>query len=307
MATGIGINRMADPNNEGQYLGRTPLDDRLINAGLRTDGVLKWAGITPSTTGLSYTIADGFIVQVPMGSGNGSVLGAPAGQTITTYDDGTSLVGTSGTPRIDTIYVRQFDAEQGDDNVDLTFLVAKGTPATNPVAPTLPARSLAIQQMLYPANATVASAATVNNARKYSIPYGGTLGVLFNHVDTGIGDSTSSWVTSGSGKITVPTDRLIRLEMILTGIWVNPVTANGIVQGTVNGQILIDGASVLFQEWNLSPQAQSHYCALPIKITAGTHTVAFQIKDGVSRFKRYYGSGTWPGQVVTISDEGVVA
>lgn len=304
MATGIGIAAMADPDDSSKRIGRTPLDDRLIQAGLRTNGVLQWGGITPSTTAMAYTVSGGFVVQIGMGSGQGSVLGAPPGETLTTYDDGSALAVGGAQNRIDVIYVKQNDNDQGDGSVDLKFYVQKGVEGSTSTLPTLPPRSLVIEQRMVLPTTTKASQTTVVASRQYSIPYGGTMGVLHKWVDQFNGLADQNLRELGNASIVLPTDRILEFQL-------QPTVSTGAdnTNGTCMYHIILDGATVAsFELWYRVHWGTTFY-SLTLDVPAGQHAVSFsRYHRAGDPFYQHYGAQNgevYQGTVFQVIDRGV--
>lgn len=304
MATGIGIAAMADPDDSSKRIGRTPLDDRLIQAGLRTNGVLQWGGITPSTTAMAYTVSGGFVVQIGMGSGQGSVLGAPSGQVLTTYDDGSALAVGGAQNRIDVIYVKQNDNDQGDGSVEMKFYVQKGVEGSTSTLPTLPPRSLVIEQRMVLPTTTKASQTTVVASRQYSVGLDGTKGVLHQWTDqfNGLADQGSRVL--GNGTIVLSTDRNIDFEIIPCISAATTQNSGSCLYGVILDDVTIAACEIAYTGyWGVT------YWKYPTTLEAGTHTVAYvRVKRAGDDFYQHYGSQQgypWPGTIFRVVDRGI--
>lgn len=103
---------------------------------------------------------------------------APSGFTWTTQgmydvlnDASTNVTVTSAdatNPRIDIVYVAVNDSFYTGSTNSAALLVAAGTPAVSPVAPTLPANSLPLAQIRVNANATSILDANITDVRTYA-------------------------------------------------------------------------------------------------------------------------------------------
>lgn len=205
MATGLGINYMPDPNKSGNFIGRSPLDERKVNAALRTQGVLSGCGITLSAGAMTYSVGEG-VVQMSRGAADGAVIAYVPARTLT-------VAATTGQARIDIIYAAQNDYEQGDPDNLATFNVKEGTPAGTPSAPSLSAGQQEVARFLVPANTSKSNGATAVGSTTYSIPYGGSLGILAMAQDTNkgsYGTVAKDWLVVD---FYIPTDRMIELSI----------------------------------------------------------------------------------------------
>ena len=131
--------------------------------------------------------------------------------TMQTENAGT--LGDGAYDRIDRVYLRVGTSR--DDNT-VHAMVAVGTPSADPKAPALPAGCLRLADMRLPAGATsMASAYQVGDV-DYAIPYGASLGLLGEYVDTRAqvwgDDRVRWWSVEYPVRFYVPTDRMVELS-----------------------------------------------------------------------------------------------
>lgn len=160
------------------------LKDKLrIGSGAASDPVTPRGGVyvTSSTAGAVYqdllptASAAAGTLQVLINPGGGCIpRSGQAGYDFVNQTQKTvTLTASNATnPRIDRISARIYDLAQGDTvpgtlptTGGVQLEVTDGTPAGSPVAPALPANSIAIATVLVPANAVNSSSLTVTDVR----------------------------------------------------------------------------------------------------------------------------------------------
>lgn len=298
MSTGLGINYMPDPNKTGNFIGRSPLDERKINAALRTKGVLSGAGITLSASAMTYAVAEG-VVQMSRGAADGAVIAYVPAKTLT-------VAATTGSPRIDIIYAYQNDFEQGDADNLVQYGVKQGTPTSSPSAPTLAAGQQEVARFLVPANTSKSNGASKTGSTMYSIPYGGTLGVLHTWTDQANGLAYQNLMRLGNGTIYLPTDRLVEFQLMPT---ISTNVDN--YDGTCCYRIILDGKILVSFEIMYREHWETRFLSLPYTVSAGQHTVAYErYKRSGSDFYHHYGAQngeSYLGTIFQVVDRGVSA
>lgn len=285
-------------SSEGQ--GVTPLTHRrIIGSKWQNIGIVEGLEVS-GRTDLSYDVGAGCAVCSRADSD---------GMTEAYWEGGTAgpvSAGDPANPRIDVVWIKANDLQQADPDNLVHVGVTEGTPAAAPVAPEVPAGCTPLVENVMPANATSTSAATVNADGYRAIPYGASLGLILNKVDTSNGNVNSPYVPC-TGQITVPTDRYVSLKVTITmgvngGSW-----ADG--DGSVYSKLLLDGSQVDYREIRLrkTGSAVSNYYEYVLEVPKGTHTVTLQYNLGIgTSWYRYYGGG-WAGQRLQVLDIGPVS
>ena len=195
MTVGWGVD--ATVTNNVVTSGTTAADVRKVWGALYTPGVVNGCTITRSGSAMTYTVASGVVAISPT---VGEVIMAPVqGAPVPT----TVAPGT-GT-RVDVVYAVQRQPASGDSNVALEV---KSFATEADIVP--PAASQELGRFLVSAGQTNTNAATVIGDVKYSIPYGGTLGVIHYWQNKYDGDLTNGFGRLGHGTYNLPTDRLVR-------------------------------------------------------------------------------------------------
>jgi hypothetical protein len=302
MTTALGVDVDSDGN------GVDPLTHRnIIKRHWNNTGIM--GGLTVSgRADLRYAVSAGVAV-CSMGSADGYTEAYFAGGTT----ENAVSAGDGTYSRIDSVYLL---ANTGTPDNDVHCMAAQGTPAASPVAPTLPAGALLLQQMLVPAGASKTSSASLNGSQNYAIPYGGSLGRLaYNKVTA---DYTivedNQWHSQVSSTFRVATDRLVTVEWkacttVGPGADASDANAN---MGSYFLQILVDGkvineiSSALGVNADEVTSFRYDYVAAvsyDINVTSGTHTV-------LARVYGNKGHWTYPvtfknGRQLKVMDRGV--
>lgn len=140
----------------------------LIMPTVEASRVGAYAGVMPAFTTLvvgaaSFAyVARGFHVVTTRGASDGAQLWGNDGDvTISTADDGSSLAApSSGQSRIDVIYaLHPSSGENADTSSQPVVAVAKGTPSSVPVAPSIPAGAVELARNTMTSSATSTSSA----------------------------------------------------------------------------------------------------------------------------------------------------
>lgn len=282
--------------NQGD-VGTTASDLRHIVASRwGSTGVV--AGLAVTGSGLAYNVAAGMAICSK---------GASDGMTEAWWPGGSTAdvsANSSSNPRIDAVWVTSHDATQGDSDNLVAVGVTQGTPAASPAVPTIPTYATLVAAMLVPAGATSTSAASVSASGAQAVPYGASLGILVDQVDT---TNTSTAIPSGyrtyaAGTFTLPTARYVDIKRVFTLASLTSADAS------VYTRVLVDGAQVSQGEvrcYGSPALATSQYMENTIRLAAGTHTVQAQMQAGVNTARKFWSSGGWAGQTLQVVDAGV--
>lgn len=172
--------------------GTTDLDVRKVWGALYTPGIISGCVITKSSSQLKYTVAPGVAV---IQTATGEVVMAPiAGGTVTTP--------TVTSNRTDIVYAQQaFPTIEGNSNIVLG------------VASTLPPRAVALGTYSISAGATNTNSVVETADINYVLPYGASLGLLYNYQYKYDGKLNDTLVRRGQGSFYVPSDRLVNVTV----------------------------------------------------------------------------------------------
>lgn len=290
MTSGFGVDPTLDANG-AVISGTTATDLQNIWGGLYTPGVVSGCAVSTGAT-MNYTVAAG-VVMIPTATGKIIPAPVPASTVLTTAP-------ATGS-RTDIIYAQQrFPNIEGDSECQVF------------VGETLPARSVQLDKRTVNAGITSTNATTRTASVDYSIPYGGSLGILYQWTDTYSGVHGQDDYRCGNGTITVPTDRLLRIS-ISSMLW-------------ATNAVGFDNAN--YCEWYFRPEidnVEQAYWATPglhqawaiymfegyFQVPAGTHTVSYRRgrRSGPGTASTKYGTVNgdfFPGTVFTVEDAGVI-
>lgn len=229
--------------------------------------------------------------------------------------------GDPANPRIDVVWIKANDLQQGDDDNRVHVGVTEGTPSPSPSAPSAPAGCTVLAEYIMPANATSTSSAVLNSERGYAIPYGSTLGLLGFAQDTRdyIKQNDNSYSRAANVTFTVPTDRLIELEMricigackpdgMLGGDWLNYSIGSFYVKCTASDDPLdnVDGGSMQVTCF----RSNTIYELRPVmEVPAGTHQAYLSFRfspEGNPAHVAYDAENyKFPGCTMRVWDRGV--
>ena len=308
MATALGV----QPDSNGN--GVTPeVHRQIIAAQWHNTGVIDGLGVS-GRSDLRYNVAAGVAV-CSKGDADGKTLAYwPGGQTAAVS------AGDAANPRIDLVWITAHNPKEGDADNQVVVGVTQGTPAANPVAPTLPAGCTLLRSMRVPANATATSSATQVDSINYAIPYGASLGKLGENWDRRdfTGDSTAKkyWYEQPI-TFTLPTDRLVEFQFKVN--YSSAAATSGedtshrsewAVGFQLDGKDLDHSCAnfVSFGAW------ETHETSYITTVPAGTHTARLRTwlqNGGAPAF--HYNPSTdnkdawWCGRRFIIWDRGAVA
>lgn len=307
--TALGVMQDGDGN------GVDPLTHRRIIMG-------RWEN-TGIVSGLSVSGTSSLTYQVSAGN---AVLsrGDSDGYTEAYWEGGTTdavSAGDASRPRVDLVWMRANDAQQGDADNRVHVGVTEGTASASPVAPGCPSGCVELAQMLVPAGATSTASATNNADQNYAVPYGASLGQLAYYRDTTSGDidSTSRVKTTRcSVSVTVPTDRLVELRMTASVACrgVDPQYCSWYTSFSVDGSELPYSGGEFYLNCLTCEALQRSFTT---ELAAGTHSVAVltawvsgtagpMVRSG--SYSEEGGSasgfsGSFPGIILEVWDKGV--
>lgn len=296
LGTGFGV----EPTKDGSgniTSGTSSKDMRWIISGMYNQGILRDCFITTSTSGLTYTIGPGSVVNSigPAEPRAEHVMMPVYGGNITTTAGGASA-------RTDYIYVKQ-NLTTVEGNSDIVYGVTSVKPSTYD-------QRLVIATFDVPANMTKTSQATMQVERNYATPIsiGGKYLVAkhdpFNDL------MKNRELNDLGATFSLHTARLIRCDFTVTidsdvGAGVNEALQSMVyVNGT---KMATFSTGRIDQSWTQTI-SNSFLLTLP----AGRHNITLKrdttLSDKLSsklRF-RYNNAGGYPGQTFHVTDCGVL-
>ncbi|MCI1868479.1 hypothetical protein [Bifidobacterium crudilactis] len=287
MTTALGVDVDTDGN------GVDPLTHRqIIKRHWNNTGII--GGLTVSgRPDLYYAVSAGVAV-CSMGDADGYTEAYwPGGKT-----ENTVSAGDGTYSRIDSVYLL---ASTGTPDNQVHCKVLQGTPSASPVAPTLTAGALLLQQMLVPAGASKTSSASVNGSKNYAIPYGGSLGrlgALGTNTNTTAQEWKPQWYNQAGVEVpALSTDRLVQVDFM--------ARASGPSSGSsYRVKLIVDGSdqSDGQDELPVFDTYVRNRISYRTVLTAGrTHQVIIAIMPNTNK-----GQFTWRGlRTVEVTDIGV--
>lgn len=303
MATALGIAQLEDGTGTDPLTLRRIIQGRWANPGIVCG--LEVAG----GTGLTYSVSAGCAVTCRAETDGCCEAYFPGGATPAV------AAGDPSSPRVDLVWLKSNDPQQGDADNTVVVGVTSGSPSPSPVAPDAPAGCLPLASMLVPAGATSTGSAQPTAQREYAIPYGASLGLLAEYHDTTSGRETAAPSTPAiryNQQVTLPTDRLVELELMVCA----RSSGTGDEHSNLHLTFWMDGEVVenAGGETRLTPdtlETIERRHVLPV--TAGTHTfAAVFISAGKTLPVPYYQYGpywdygtSYPGRIFRIWDRGV--
>lgn len=287
---------------------------RIIKAKWMNTGIVTGLAVS-GRSDLSYSVAAGCAVVSRSDSD---------GYAEAYWEGGKTPVVSAGdpsNPRIDVIWIKANDRQQGDDDNRVHIGVTQGTPAANPVAPSLSAGCLSLSEFRVPAMATSTNSATINDYGDEAIPYGASMGLLAEYIDKRTIQGTANvgeYYVENAVSIRIPTKRLIEMDFSACAMakidsggsgscdWYQSFVVDGKEVPTSGGQINLITGSI-----------QSFSNRFLMEMNAGSHTIAVktgvQAPGGVRPFF-VYGDyeissgvrGTYSGRTLRVFDRGPV-
>lgn len=137
--------------------GTSPTDGRLVLGGLfgTTGGCISGGTMTASATAMTIAIAAA-VWRIPDPTNTAGVYLSPADAYTFTL-----AAGPASGSRIDLLWVKQDNYENGDADSRVTYGITAGTAASSPVAPTLPAGVMQLARVTVGQGISNAAACTV--------------------------------------------------------------------------------------------------------------------------------------------------
>lgn len=311
--TALGIMQASDG------AGVDPLTHRrIIKSHWANTGIVSGLEVTGGS-GLTYNVSAGNAVLSRSNSD---------GYTEAYWEGGTTdavSTGDPSNPRIDTVWLKAYDAQQGDPDNRVHVGVTQGTPSSSPVAPSAPSGCLAIARMRMPAGATSTSSAQQTTARDYAIPYGSTLGLLASYRDTANGAFDTTRMSKSfrcSVQVTVPTDRLLELRFTASVAsggdygsddytnWYHAFALDGTEVQYSGGEVYLNNTTCETYTWThvVEVAAGVHSVAAVTAWVSGTDAPIRRAGTYVSQGGSATGfSGTFPGLLLEVWDRGVAS
>jgi hypothetical protein len=217
---------------------------------------------------------------------------------------------SSPNPRIDVVWITAHDMSQGDADNLVKIGVTKGTAAARPSAPTIPTYATEVAQMLLPGGATTTKNATVNASISFAIPYGASLGMLGDTIDTRdqIGDSVVNkyYVEMHTNLRYLPTDRLVELRFQVCASASDQNYSDWYQSFVVDGEEVANSGGEFHFTNGWSTQERSHI----MQLEKGNHIVAVRTGLRGGSAPRFHYSGdkytSFYGRRLQVFDRGVV-
>lgn len=295
--TALGI--MQDSSGAGvdPLTHRRIIQSRWLNTGVIT-------GLTVTGTGLAYNVSAGCAV-LSRADSDGYVEAYWEGGTTDTVD-----ANTSSSPRVDLVWMRAMDIQQGDDDNRVHIGVTQGTPAASPTAPTCPSYCTPIMEMLVPANSSTLNSASQNASTTYAIPYGASLGVLARIQEAVDGEVSNTLTTPFlQTQVYLPTDRNLTVTAFLC---VSTPEKDGST-GIATCRYIVDGERYTTRKVAYNGYWVTYEPSTDVQLDAGYHTIGITMfKETGTDFVVHYGGSTsdidagdnYVGRVLRINDNG---
>ena len=213
--------------------------------------------------------------------------------------------GDPSFPRIDAVWIKADDLQQGDDDNHVVVGVTQGAPAASPVAPQVPAGCTVLSQHVVPAGATSTASATLNSDRSYAIPYGASMGVL-SRVGEAINgevdnDNRSPFIQT---RVFLPTDRNLTINAYLC---VSTPGKDG-KTGVATCRFVVDGELYTSRKVEYTENWVTHECTADVQLDAGEHTIGLTMfRQQGEPFVAHYGSidgDLYVGRTLRVNDNG---
>lgn len=260
------------------------------------------SGLAVSAAAGGYAVAAGLAV---------TKRGPSDGMALAWHDGGTAVPAhtsnASSNPRLDVVWLVSHDPQYGDGDNLVALGVTEGAAAANPAVPAVPSYATVLAVMRVPAGATTLSSATRQSAGPAAIVRGATMGVVGRAANTSNSQGSASWADLCSVTFTLPVARTVRVDTLTSVRGCAPNSASTAKEGSMHVRVLVDGTEEVRWERQLWTSVTCEAVPIVKTLAAGTHTVRMQGSDGTSGWVPQYShpNGTrWPGQVLTVVDEG---
>lgn len=270
---------------------------KMLSYKWQSTGIVGGLKVT-GRSNLAYNVAAGMAICSKGSSDGCTEAYYPGGQT-------PAVDANSGSnPRLDAVWITSHDVTQGDGDNLVTVGVTQGTPAATPAAPAIPTYATLLALMLVPAGATKTSSASVSALGQAAAPYGSSLGILVDALDSTSTDAQlpTDYRTYCSGTFTVPTDRYVDIKRIFT------LASKVAADSSAYTRVMLDGVQISQGEvraYGSPALATSQYFENTVRVSAGTHAIQAQMKQGVNSTRKYYSAGGWAGQTLQVVDAGI--
>lgn len=288
--------------------GTSPLSMRKsVEVLFDSPGVVSGLSVTGASGG--YSVAPGLAV---------TKRGPSDGMALAWSDGGlavpASTSNASANPRLDAVWLVSHDPQFGDADNLVALGVTQGAPAPSPAAPAVPAGCTLLALMRVPAGAASPAQATRQSAGPAAIVKGATMGVLANKVYTADNEFLKRYTEK---PVATATFSLPRARTVSFGLTVS-VKAAGCASdlywaGSGYVQLWIDGAKARTFRFECNPYSPiCLYFEDKRALAAGAHTVKMSLwgsttKPASDLYLCYAGAENWPGQVLTVVDEGAAS
>ena len=212
-------------------------------------------------------------------------------------------------PRIDLVWMKANDLQQGDPDNLVVVGVESGVPSASPVAPQCPAGCTPIALMRVPAGASSTASAQDLGDRDYAVPYGASMGVLARLEEAVDGTVDNSKQTPFlQTKLHFPTNRNITLHAFLC---VSTPEKDG-QTGVATCRFMIDGERYTTRKVEYTGNWVTYEPTTDAEVSAGDHTFGIVMFNQTGPgFVAHYGEGSgfdagdnYVGRVLRIDDNG---
>ena len=294
--TALGIMQDADGAGVDAPTHRKIIQSHWLNTGVVT-------GLAVTGTGLAYSVAAGVAVVSRGGSDGYAEAYWPGGST-----DAVSA-NSGGSPRIDRVWIKANDAQQGDADNRVHVGVTKGTPAASPTPPALPSGCTLLMDMLVPAGAANVNSAQPNDSVTYAIPYGASLGVLARVEEAVNGAVPNDRQTPFlQARVYLPTDRNVTVTAFLC---VSTPEKDG-QSGVATCRFMVDGERYTTRKIEYSQNWVTYEPSTDVQLDAGYHTIGLVMFNQTGPgYVAHYGEGSgfdagdnYVGRVLRVNDNG---
>lgn len=271
---------------------------KIVSSHWASLGVISGAGVSTSSSGLTYAVAAGTAVA-SRGTSYGAVeFLVPAG-TITTD------AGPASGSRLDVVWAKPNDPSQGDANADVVLGVTKGAVASAPSKPAIPTGAVELRTFLVPQGATKTSQAGVSGWAPQAVSQGGALGVIHQDLDTWNTHGDPAARIMGNGSFNLDTRSQIVFEIF------SCISGKDGGDGSVVYEFILDGQVIGATERSYHQWWDTSTFTVVRNVDAGAHSVAYRRRNWQGNgFVQHYGlsgpdddpdgpkfmySGTWFG------------
>lgn len=268
MTTSFGAIPLKDANGV-VTAGTTEADIQQIYGSLYSAGLISGGIVTTSASQMTYTVSAG-VAAFPLVVDSSTPYKPQNQRTVLGPIPATTITVATGGPRDDYIYAQQLTPATDSD---ATVVVKAG--------PSLPARAVLLGLYRTATNSMNTNSTLPMGNIKYSIPYGASLGRLYQHTATANWSFTGRG-TDGSGQFFLPTDRLVNISLTST---LSAVKPNGLpAVGFDNTAYCEAGYDIFLDDkkiitWTSPGLAQAwaeYYWSALFVVGAGPHTIKYE-------------------------------